>query len=54
MLFANNANTTVVHNGSLIVLNGSTNFVSSFGATLTLYKQNVINSAWYEKSRSKP
>ena len=48
------ANTTIVHNSSYIVLNGSTNFVSTIGASLTLYKPYTINSAWYEKSRSKP
>jgi len=47
-------NTTIVHNINLIVLNGSVNFVSTRGASLTLYKPFTINNAWYEKSRSKP
>jgi hypothetical protein len=53
-IYFGDANTTVVHNATKIVLNGSVNFVSTVGASLTLYKPNLINSAWYEKSRSKP
>ena len=52
-LWFSDANTTVLNNSN-IVLNGSTNFVSSQGASLTLVKPNIISSAWYEKCRSKP
>ena len=47
------ANTTIVHNVNKINLTGGVNFVSTVGSTLTLYRPFNINSAWYEKSRSK-
>jgi hypothetical protein len=52
-VYFNDANTTVVHNTAKIVLNGAANFASSVGSSLTLYKPNVTNSSWYEKSRCK-
>jgi hypothetical protein len=48
------ANTTVQHDAAKIRLNGAANFVSSVGATLTLWRPGVINSAWVEKSRCIP
>jgi hypothetical protein len=46
-------NTTVQHNAN-IRLNGSVNFVSTAGASLTLCRPYNINLAWYEKCRSIP
>ncbi len=51
-IYFNDALTTVVH-GSNIKLAGATNFVSTVGSTLTLWKPNIIDTAWYEKSRGK-
>jgi len=48
------ANTTVVHAATKIILNGSANFVSTAGAILSLYKPSIIDAAWYEKGRSIP
>lgn len=51
-VYFNDANTTVIHNSSKIVLFGGANFVSTQGSSLTLYLPTITNNAWYEKSRS--
>jgi len=52
-VYFNDANTTVVHNSSKIILAGAVNFTSSQGSSLTLYQPSVTTGAWYEKSRCK-
>lgn len=50
VLLCSSINITIQHNAN-IVLNGSANYTSSAGSTLTLIKG---ATSWYEKSRAKP
>jgi len=47
-IFIQDANTTIVHNASLIILNGGVNFVGTSGSSISFRR---INGIWIETSR---